>query len=334
MGAEAVPAFFVISGFYMSLILATKYRDATLTFYGNRVLRLFPMYWAFLLLIAALAVLPNIGVPGWDALNFTSRMQLKGAGESWLGAIPNLFIVGSDWLRQIYVDPADSTLHFWPRTVPEGPRLYGAYHYLIVPQIWSVAVELVFYAMAPALVLLRTRTLVAICIIACLVGRMPTAHIAYEHMLPNANLWYFLLGMIAYRAMARVAAAPRSIHLLLAAIPFVLCLAWPLLVIDPNARVGWNVNILILLFTCGIPSLFLLSQVNERFETADRFVGDLSYPIYITHLLFAFPVSGLGAYSGPLCLLIATIVSLGLLIVVQAPIDRLRAQIARPTFAR
>ncbi len=334
MGAEAVPAFFVLSGFYMSLILETKYRGAALTFYGNRILRLFPMYWAFLLLIAAFAMLPSMGVTAWDALGYTSRMQLTAGSQSWLAVVPNLLIVGSDWLRQVYVDPADGTLHWWLRTVPEGPRLHGLYNHLVIPQIWSVGVELTFYALAPALVLLRTRTLVIVCIAARVFGPMLTAHLAYEHMLPNVNFWYFLLGMIAYRTLPKVAAAPRYQQMLVAAIPFAVLVAWPLLVTDPNARVGLNLSILILIFALGIPSLFLLSQSNDAFEKVDRRIGDLSYPLYITHLLFAFPASGFGAYSGLVCLLLSMLVSTALLVVVQAPVDRLRAQMARPTFAQ
>jgi peptidoglycan/LPS O-acetylase OafA/YrhL len=55
MGAYiAVTAFYVISGFYMSLVLDTKYtgRRGLLTFYSNRALRLFPVYWIVLLLTA------------------------------------------------------------------------------------------------------------------------------------------------------------------------------------------------------------------------------------------------------------------------------------------
>lgn len=60
MGGAAVPAFFIISGFYMTLILETKYRgsDQLWLFYSNRVLRLFPLYWFFVLIYFALAVVP------------------------------------------------------------------------------------------------------------------------------------------------------------------------------------------------------------------------------------------------------------------------------------
>src|SRR5262249_35176876 len=42
----AVKAFFVISGFYMALVLDTRYRDKPARyFYASRALRLLPAYW-------------------------------------------------------------------------------------------------------------------------------------------------------------------------------------------------------------------------------------------------------------------------------------------------
>ena len=51
-GNTAVKAFFIISGFYMTLVLSSKYerkRHSLWLFYSNRVLRIYPMYYATLL---------------------------------------------------------------------------------------------------------------------------------------------------------------------------------------------------------------------------------------------------------------------------------------------
>ena len=51
-GIEAVEIFFIISGFYMALILNTKYVgvNSYYLFITNRFLRIFPTYWLVLLL--------------------------------------------------------------------------------------------------------------------------------------------------------------------------------------------------------------------------------------------------------------------------------------------
>ena len=44
-GSTAVQAFFIISGFYMSLVINEKYEDKQ-SFYRARLLKIFPVYWA------------------------------------------------------------------------------------------------------------------------------------------------------------------------------------------------------------------------------------------------------------------------------------------------
>lgn len=320
MQAEAVPAFFVISGFYMALILDTTYRGAIRTFYENRLLRLFPLYWAFLVLIALLALLPSVGTTVVDNTLYSARSQLARMFESWVAAVPNLFIVGSDWLRVLTVKPLDGSWGFWPRRAPEGPTLKGAYQYLAVPQIWSVAVELTFYAIAPALVRLRTRTLVVLCIAAAILGPRLNWNMSFRHMLPSANLWFFILGIIAYRALPRMQNVPRAIHIVLACVPFAIAILWRWIPINPPSRDAAVVGSLIALFSIGLPSLYVLS----RDWKADRWIGELSYPLYVTHLLFQFGTSHLGAYSGAACLAISLTVSALLLLLVQEPVERIR----------
>src|SRR5579884_1438107 len=43
-GKEAVQIFYLISGFYMALVLSSRY-DAPKAFYLSRFLRIFPTYW-------------------------------------------------------------------------------------------------------------------------------------------------------------------------------------------------------------------------------------------------------------------------------------------------
>ena len=50
-GGLAVQGFFIVSGFYMALVLDGKYKDVGL-FYSNRLLRLFPTYFVMMALTA------------------------------------------------------------------------------------------------------------------------------------------------------------------------------------------------------------------------------------------------------------------------------------------
>ena len=49
-GGIAVEAFYIVSGFLITLVLVEKYQDRLLLFYSNRALRIYPIYWTCLLL--------------------------------------------------------------------------------------------------------------------------------------------------------------------------------------------------------------------------------------------------------------------------------------------
>src|SRR5476649_791703 len=57
-GLGSVQCFYVISGFFIAMTLSEKYVQAgdRMLFYSNRLLRIFSMYWIFLALSAAVAV--------------------------------------------------------------------------------------------------------------------------------------------------------------------------------------------------------------------------------------------------------------------------------------
>jgi len=336
MGADAVQAFFILSGLYMALIVDARYATAA-DFYLSRALRLFPLYWVFLLMVVAIAALPDFGggdyVRGVSAL---ARDRLKeatdGSPAAWLTAIPNLFMVGSDWARQFFSDDTGA-LHLWRPEVREGPGVHAVERHLVVPQIWSLGVELVFYAVAPFLMRLSTRSLLIVGVAAYVagnvvqgVGESYSGPFAWRHMLPMQNAWLFVLGILCFRVLPSVQRLPAAVNVALAAAPFVLVACW--------GPTNWQqLNGLLLAVALGLPSLFVLTK-DWR---ADRWIGELSYPIYLVHFLFAYPATVFGVMQGEVCLLVSTLVSIGLIVAVQVPVDRYRHALmseARPRFAR
>src|SRR5947209_3698322 len=90
-------------------------------------------------------------------------------------ATTNIFILGQDVVMFLGVTP-DGTLYptwnYWATT----PLLHT---FLLVPQAWSLSLELFFYAIAPFLVRQRAARIAGI-VFACFIGRM---------------LIYYLLGL-------------------------------------------------------------------------------------------------------------------------------------------
>ena len=68
-------------------------------------------------------------------------------------------------------------------------------------------------------------------------------------------------------------------------------------------------------FAIAVPVLFHLSKDN----VIDRFLGDLSYPIYLVHFMFASSGHGVIRVA-----LMSVIVATGMVFLVERPVDRLR----------
>jgi peptidoglycan/LPS O-acetylase OafA/YrhL len=341
IGGSAVPAFFIISGFYMHLILSTKYigDGSTLLFYQNRSLRLFPIYWVFLIIVGLISTAgywndpSNVAKVVLDRLVYAAYRPVSDATDgSWpsiLAIIPNLFFIGSEVLRQFWIAPPNSTfsvLHALHAGGDAADNLSGLHRYLIAPQVWSLSVELIFYALVPALV--RLQTIWLLLATACLIiGRSVGRDLACWHLLFTTNLWLFLLGMLAYRSLSMISFR-RHANIMIAFIPFVYWLAWP--VLENSAFAGWLYSTVVgallldaacwFLFAAALPALFVLTR-NWR---TDRAIGELSYPIYICHFWFAYPAMYFGEFAAIAALVSSSAFAWVLLKWVQEPIDRFR----------
>lgn len=134
---HAVRMFFVVSGFYMALVIDTKYSKVTngvAPFYVNRLLRLLPIYW----LVAASFVVASYAIRsesltqnvGWWApdKDFFAGHNLAFAYV----ILTNVLLIGQDFAAFIHVN-----------------RGLAAHEFLLVPQAWSLGTELWFYLAAP-----------------------------------------------------------------------------------------------------------------------------------------------------------------------------------------
>ena len=137
-GRLAVQLFYVISGFLISYVLTATdhYQGAVGKFYANRFLRLFPIYLA----VAAMTLLAHIVSGGaffriYDALPFSAELFL---------VLSNIFIMGQDWLMFFGIE--HSALVFTGSFARSEVPLYQG---LLVPQAWTLGVEMSFYLVAP-----------------------------------------------------------------------------------------------------------------------------------------------------------------------------------------
>jgi len=346
-GWEAVQIFFMISGFYMSLISA-KYASAR-EFYASRALRIFVPYYIILALIILIGVLSGILSGNW--LTLTGYVHYSAERNGLAGVIftaaTNFTIFFQDWISFLQHDAGTSfsfTTHFFMARSP-------LYLFLINPPSWTIAIELTFYLFVPLVARLRTRWLVLIAA-SSLVLRLYTyyqlglAVDPFTHRFFPFEILLFMAGMISQRVYARVLANKDSFQIkstwgytvfivcMLVAFRYssVLDIALRHLMGKPLAPFGTY-----LLWALAIPILFHLTK-NIR---VDRFIGELSYPVYLIHFVIVqlmdfvlFKLSVPGAYLG----IVSAAISLGIAILlylkVFAPFEQKREGLAKSLVAR
>jgi peptidoglycan/LPS O-acetylase OafA/YrhL len=274
-GRLAVQLFYVISGFLISYVLTATdhYRGAPGRFYANRALRLYPVYLA----VAALTLLAYAGNGGaafwrvYEGLPLTATLFL---------ALSNLVILGQDWLMFFGIE--HGALAFTGSFAHSDVPLYQG---LLVPQAWTLGVELSFYLIAP-FVLHSPRRLLAL-LVASLALRVALVASGigvsdpWTYRFFPTELALFLAGSLSHQVLlprwqAWMARAPRlpevGTGLLLLYVLAHFSIGLPHTVRDGLA---------VLLFAALLPLAFLF-QSRHRL---DKVIGELSYPIYICHAL-------------------------------------------------
>jgi peptidoglycan/LPS O-acetylase OafA/YrhL len=314
-GTMAVRGFFVISGFYMAFILNEKYGPGReLLFYSNRALRLLPPY--LLVLFIALAALLLL-----DAHPFSARAKFVSAlQDPWTALViagSNLLILGQDLLFLASISPSDAALSWsWGESLDPG-----AWRLMLLPQGWSLALELAFYACAPLLVRRSPATLALIAGASLLLhwGMLasdPRLDLFARRFLP-AELFLFLLGAMSYRLLPW--AKTRS---------WAQAAGWAgtagfavIITMAPFMERAHAVSLLVVWLALGIPFLHVLSGRSRL----DKMLGDLSYPLYLVHFTVIAVAQALWDVPSPTLVLAAGLgAAVLLLLTVDRPLDALR----------
>lgn len=275
----AVEMFFMISGFYMALILGEKYlgKDALRAFYKNRLLRLYPAYLFVVVVWFSIVVIFRLSHGQWTLYGPIVPMF---AQATWLTKlhviVANLTFVGQNALFFLkYCADGSLALHCTDTSaIPPSAML-------LLPQAWSIEVEILFYLLCPLILRLRTRTLaLLICVLLALktyaVYATSPDNDYWIFRFPGFEFALFFLGIIAYRIYKnhlknkKIGAFGYGIISVFAFF-FIICQFIP-----------WNevkFSAAYILTFAALPFLFRLSKSNKK----DRWIGDLSYPIYLVH---------------------------------------------------
>lgn len=315
-GGTAVQAFFVVSGFYMALILDGKY-PTTRLFYGNRLLRLAPAYYAICLL--ALVMLIPWEITATATLDLF-RQAYSNPFTATIMVFETILVVGQDLLYWFMLSESGA-LEFDPLGGMPTESRAVAFQALLVPQSWSLSLELLFYLIAPWLARRSTAALFLIAA-ASIALRLAGTWFPVEFPLWQGRffptcLFMFVFGMLGYRLYPRVSHFPPAVQAGGTAALAAVVMLMPLTGLTPDAQ-RWIVYVSTASLT---PFAFALTH-RMRF---DRWIGELSYPIYLTHLLaiavvlhFELPMPVLSAIA------ITLLASVAVRMLIEDPVDRWR----------
>jgi peptidoglycan/LPS O-acetylase OafA/YrhL len=328
-GRNAVQLFYVVSGFLISYILVESKSYKTVgAFYLNRFLRLYPVYAAVAILtLAAYAILRH--TPRVEGF-FDVYRDAPATAVAWLAA-SNVVLFGQDWI--CFVAVKAGSIVFSSNFLNSDVVLYKG---LVLPQAWTLGLELSFYLIAPY-VLRRRRLIYAILLLSVSV-RLYLFHIGiglqdpWSYRFFPAEIALFLCGALAHQLLLPLCrrvppALSRACANGATALLILLTMAYPLL---PFAE-SVNTGLLLSMFICLVPLTFLFQQRH----VLDSRIGDLSYPIYINHVLafhlWGYSIKKLGFQSEPLIAAGGVLVSISFAILLNAavaePIEKLRRRV-------
>lgn len=285
-GQNAVQLFYMISGFLISYILVEKKAYPSIRrFYINRYLRIYPIYFtvALLSLLAftfALAIGKNV--------NFFKVYLNSTLTANLLLIFSNATIFLQDWV--MFLGIQNNELIFTTDFRKSDVVLYPA---LILPQAWTLGVELTFYLVAPFILTKKRFLLILLTLSIAL--RFYLIYIGLGENDPwtyrffPTELALFLLGSLAHQVLRPYyqkkipeTHIKKYANISTYTLILITLLYW---LIPVNEAI--KTIIFFSIFLIFMPLTFIF-QSNHDF---DKWIGNLSYPIYICHILIIYIVS-------------------------------------------
>ncbi|MDP3371546.1 MAG: acyltransferase [Candidatus Paracaedibacteraceae bacterium] len=324
-GQKAVQLFYIISGFLISYVLTERCKYTKISnFYINRYLRLYPIY----IFVALLTLLVFIATEDDSFINVYKYTPLF---ANLFLIFSNIFIFTQDWI--LFSGIENNTLVFSANYISSKIQMHEG---LLVPQAWTLGLELSFYLVAP--LILPKRNLIYLFLSISILISIYLNCIGLGNKDPwsyrffPAELLFFLLGALSHQLLLpfykkffiqdkKLISNISTIFLI------ILITFYPYI-----SFFGLNKNIF--LFSTFI--IFLpFSFVFQNQYNFDRLIGEISYPIYIIHVLVMYIVNYFACkieidnkyFISLLCVFVSIIFSLLLNKFLAEPFEKIRNKI-------
>jgi peptidoglycan/LPS O-acetylase OafA/YrhL len=257
-GVFAVEGFYVLSGFLITKILNENYHFEWKTFWFNRFLRLYPQY---LLLLAFATLLIRL-----------SPTTGSFFPEVW-SKVPDV----GDWFGLLLIAPMGVSPMTW--------------QFRPVPSIWSVGVELLNYgilflvsARSVSLAVVVTTLAIAFHVLGLWygLGLGPRYFPFYAALLP------FSLGASVYFILKRHPLSLSPLSAVLFCVPALLNCLLAAILGGVRETYVFEAQFYINIGLQGLAVAALASMTAKSSARLDKLLGDLSYPVFLSHWLVAY----------------------------------------------
>jgi peptidoglycan/LPS O-acetylase OafA/YrhL len=280
-GQVAVESFYMISGFYMALILNEKYIGvgSYKKFILSRFYRIFPVYW-FVLFLAL--IISSIGYlvfnhPYYLARYISNYNYLSGITIFYF-VFENIAVLGQDILYFTrFNENYELVLTYNPLSYK-----HNGYQYLLVPQAWSISIEFLFYLIAPFLVTKKMKWQIALVLIglACKYYFSNIYYLRYDpwtYRFFPFEIAFFMAGSMAYGFFKYI--QNKKIPSLVGYCLLILCVSGVIMFNEIPIEEKLKNNLFYCLILASLPFMFHSLKNNK----IDRYIGELSFSIYIGH---------------------------------------------------
>jgi len=310
-GRPAVESFFMLSGFAIALTFSHKYQNDLKAFYKNRFLKLFPLYWFF-----TIAVIVTSFITTGKFTIF--KDYLITPFSKFILILFNISPFFTDITNFLGLNINNGHLFFTTAFRNSIPEIWN---YLILPQGWTIGLEITFYFFAPWLVKQKTKLLITIAVLSLSLRLLSyyflhLNHDPWEYRFFPFEIIYFILGILGYRVYVKYNLKSKLIYL----IPvFAFTLLFQFIPFNTKRMIAYY-----FIFFLSIPFLFDYSKDNKF----DRLLGEISYPLYLCHFLiidiFAQVIKVNHQYLGLYSLLLSLPISIISYFLIQKPIQSFR----------
>lgn len=309
-GDVAVEIFYVLSGFYMQMILTQVYNFSKMgvkwlqKFYINRYLRLYPIYLFTIITALSYTGLKQLFfsegtnlIPPYSVINTVSILQntFSNVVLKVFLFFSNLTIFFQDVIMFIGINQGKAQF------VSDFKNSDILVHQgLIIPQAFTLGIEISFYLLAPFLLKLSTKKLVTIAALSMSIkiifitffypelgfynyfglGSLESIRSLWGYRFFPFEISYFIVGALSYRYFFNMNEYFFNTNINNKLIAYFLVLI-SITLTSPIFNKDGFCWIYPIIFAAVFPFLFHLFKNSK----IDRILGDFSYPFYISHIL-------------------------------------------------